>query len=121
MKECLTLKHEQRATINRIAVSLEQVKVCFQFSIIDRDRALNNSDDDDDGVVVLQQEALNLREKISEELVMVEEKCDVTGMGELEPADKEALSRRTREILHQCYKFGFEVGWSCSLHRYNNP
>ena len=22
--------------------------------------------------------------------------------------DKEALSRRTREILHQCYKFGFE-------------
>ncbi|XP_059082749.1 mitogen-activated protein kinase kinase kinase 4-like isoform X4 [Tigriopus californicus] len=80
MKESLTLKHEQRATINRIAVSLEQVK----------------------------QEALTLREKISEELVMVEEKCDVTGMGELEPADKEALSRRTREILHQCYKFGFE-------------
>ena len=23
--------------------------------------------------------------------------------------DKEALSRRMKEILHQCYKFGFEV------------
>ncbi len=22
--------------------------------------------------------------------------------------DRDALSRRTREILHQCYKFGFE-------------
>lgn len=40
---------------------------------------------------------------------MVEDKCDVSGMGELDSADKEALSRRTREILHQCYKFGFEV------------
>eukprot|EP00095_Tigriopus_kingsejongensis_P011134 maker-scaffold1161_size58349-snap-gene-0.7 protein:Tk11134 transcript:maker-scaffold1161_size58349-snap-gene-0.7-mRNA-1 annotation:"hypothetical protein CAPTEDRAFT_214311" len=80
MRETLTMKHEQRATMNMIAVSLEQVK----------------------------QEALNLREKISEELVMVEEKCDVTGMGELDFADREALSRRTREILHQCYKFGFE-------------
>ncbi len=38
----------------------------------------------------------------------MEEKCDVSGMGELEAADREALSRRTREILHQCYKFGFE-------------
>ena len=41
---------------------------------------------------------------------MVEEKCDVSGMGELDQQDKEALNRRTREILHQCYKFGFEVG-----------
>lgn len=38
----------------------------------------------------------------------MEEKCDVSGMGELDAPDREALSRRTREILHQCYKFGFE-------------
>ncbi len=80
MKEVLTVKHEQRATSHKIAFSLEQVK----------------------------QEALTLREKISSELSAVEEKCDVSGMGELDQADKEALSRRTREILHQCYKFGFE-------------
>jgi hypothetical protein len=30
-------------------------------------------------------------------------------MGELDLSDREALSRRTREILQQCYKFGFEV------------
>ena len=27
---------------------------------------------------------------------------------DLDPADRDALRRRTREILHQCYKFGFE-------------
>ncbi len=39
---------------------------------------------------------------------MIEDKCDVSGMGDLDLADKEALTRRTREILHQCYKFSFE-------------
>ena len=81
MKDAITLKHDQRATSHKIAFSLEQVK----------------------------QEALHLREKLSSELSNVEEKCDVSGMGELDAADREALSRRTREILHQCYKFGFEV------------
>lgn len=60
-------------------------------------------------MLIFQQEALSLRDKISHELSAVEEKCDVSGMGELDSGDKEALSRRTREILHQCYKFGFEV------------
>ena len=50
-------------------------------------------------------EALQLRSQICCELAMVEEKCDSSG---LEPYDKEALSRRMREILHLCYKFGFE-------------
>ena len=51
---------------------------------------------------------------------MVEEKCDVSGMGiDLESSDREALSRRTREILHQCYKFGFEVRtpWAIATYR----
>ena len=80
MREVLTVKHDQRATSHKIAFSLEQVK----------------------------QEALILREKIATELYNVEEKCDVSGMGELNDDDKEALSRRTREILHTCHKFGFE-------------
>jgi hypothetical protein len=29
--------------------------------------------------------------------------------------DKDALSRRMREILHQCYKFGFEVNFDVVL------
>ena len=52
-------------------------------------------------------EALQLRTQICEELGAVEEKCDSDN---LDQYDKEALSRRMREILHQCYKFGFEVG-----------
>ena len=56
----------------------------------------------------LQQEALALRDTISQQLSEIEGKCDVSGMGDLDPADKDALARRTREILHQCYKFGFE-------------
>lgn len=36
---------------------------------------------------------------------MVEDKCDTSA---LDLADKETLSRRMREILHQCYKIGFE-------------
>jgi hypothetical protein len=32
---------------------------------------------------------------------MISDKCDVTGMGDLDPQDRDALSRRTREILHQ--------------------
>ncbi len=65
--------------------------------------------------ILSQQESLALRDKISQELSNVEEKCDVSSMGELEAADREALSRRTREILHQCYKFGFEVGKKCCI------
>ena len=57
----------------------------------------------------LQQEALALRDTISCQLSLIEEKCDVSGMAcDLDPADRDALRRRTREILHQCYKFGFE-------------
>ena len=57
----------------------------------------------------MQQEALALRDTISCQLSLIEEKCDVSGMAcDLDPADRDALRRRTREILHQCYKFGFE-------------
>ncbi|XP_040576869.1 mitogen-activated protein kinase kinase kinase 4 isoform X3 [Lepeophtheirus salmonis] len=76
----ITLIHDQRAKSHQIASSLHQVKT----------------------------EALSLRERISKELSMVEEKCDVDGMVDLDSGDREVLSRRTREILHQCYKFGFE-------------
>ena len=69
---------EQRATSQAIADSLDNVK----------------------------NEALQLRTKMTEELLTVEEKCDSDN---LDQYDKEALSRRMREILHQCYKFGFEV------------
>merc|ERR1719245_2803283 len=51
MKESLVVKHDQRATSHRIASSLEQVK----------------------------QEALALRDTISCQLSLIEEKCDVSG------------------------------------------
>jgi len=77
MKEVISMSKEQRATSQAIANSLDQVK----------------------------QEALQLRSQICEELVMVEERCD---MSALDQAEKETLARRMREMLHQCYKFGFE-------------
>jgi len=71
------MTNDQRATSQAIADSLDQVK----------------------------EEALQLRSLICEELVMVEDNCDLSALNQY---DKEALSRRMREILHLFYKFGFE-------------
>ena len=54
----------------------------------------------------LKSEALQLGEQICEEVTVVEEKCDSNN---LDQYDKEALTRRMREILLQCYRFCFEV------------
>jgi phage-related minor tail protein len=87
------MSKEQRATSQAIASSLDQVK----------------------------QEALQLRSQIVEELVMVEDRCDLSALDQVNgfqsdcflnfpyQAEKETLARRMREMLHQCYKFGFEV------------
>ena len=52
---------------------------------------------------------------------MVEERCDLSALDQVNgfqsdcflyfayQAEKETLARRMREMLHQCYKFGFEV------------
>ena len=56
----------------------------------------------------LKSEALQLGEQICEELTVVEEKCDSNN---LDQYDKEALTRRMREILLQCYRFCFEVAY----------
>jgi len=80
MKEVLKPGQEQRATSQAIADSLDDVK----------------------------QGALSLRSKICQELSSVEEKCDTSSLESLEPGDRDTLVRRMREILQQCYKFGFE-------------
>ena len=89
----ISMSKEQRATSQAIANSLDQVK----------------------------QEALQLRSQICEELVMVEERCDMSALDQVfgfqfnyflyfpYQTEKETLARRVREMLHQCYKFGFEV------------
>ena len=91
--QVISMSKEQRATSQAIANSLDQVK----------------------------QEALQLRSQICEELVMVEERCDMSALDQVHgfqlnyllyfhwQAEKDTLARRMREMLHQCYKFGFEV------------
>ncbi|XP_023342644.1 mitogen-activated protein kinase kinase kinase 4 isoform X2 [Eurytemora carolleeae] len=80
MQDVLIPGQEQRATSQAIADSLDDVK----------------------------QGALSLRSKICQELSSVEEKCDTSSLESLEPMDRDTLVRRMREILQQCYKFGFE-------------
>lgn len=61
-----------------------------------------------EAVCSLKAEALQVREKLSKVVERVQERCDVNHMTDIEEADKAGLLSRSREILHQGYKFGFE-------------
>ena len=57
----------------------------------------------------LQEETLAFRGAITSTLKSAEETCDVRDMCEVDDMEKSALLSRCREVLHQGYKFGFEV------------
>ncbi|XP_046391955.1 mitogen-activated protein kinase kinase kinase 4 isoform X2 [Ischnura elegans] len=59
-------------------------------------------------LVELKSEALNLRNCITDTIVQIEERCAMEYLVDLEDCEKLSIIHRSREILHQCYKFGFE-------------
>lgn len=59
-----------------------------------------------DSLVQLKKEALSMCDCLSNVVVMVENATKVPD--DMEDGDKSALITRTREVLHQLYKFGFE-------------
>ncbi|XP_055678946.1 mitogen-activated protein kinase kinase kinase 4 isoform X1 [Lutzomyia longipalpis] len=61
-----------------------------------------------DAITVLKRDALKVREKLTAIIEMVEERCHVKHIADLDEVDKAAVLTRSREILHQGYKFGFE-------------
>lgn len=61
-----------------------------------------------DALWTLKTEALNVRDKLTKVIERVLERCDVKHMSNMDEVDKVALLSRTREILHQGYKFGFD-------------
>ncbi|XP_059609963.1 mitogen-activated protein kinase kinase kinase 4 isoform X2 [Phlebotomus argentipes] len=61
-----------------------------------------------EAITVLKRDALKVREKLTTIIEMVEERCHVKHIADLDEVDKAAVLTRSREILHQGYKFGFE-------------
>ncbi|GAB0094149.1 mitogen-activated protein kinase kinase kinase 4 [Sergentomyia squamirostris] len=61
-----------------------------------------------EAISVLKRDALKVREKLTAIIEMVEERCHVKHINDLDEVDKAAVLTRSREILHQGYKFGFE-------------
>ncbi|XP_030370618.1 mitogen-activated protein kinase kinase kinase 4 isoform X2 [Scaptodrosophila lebanonensis] len=57
---------------------------------------------------LLQQDVLEVRNKLTEIIEGVQERCCMENMRDLDEQDRLAVLSRTREILHQGYKFGFE-------------
>ncbi|CAB3382788.1 Hypothetical predicted protein [Cloeon dipterum] len=56
----------------------------------------------------LKTDAVNLRKCVTTSIQSVERSFDVRNMTDIDEQDKLALISKIREILHQCYKFGFE-------------
>lgn len=61
-----------------------------------------------DAVNLIKKEALTVREKLTTIIDRVYERCDVKYMADMDEPDRLAVASRSREILHQGYKFGFE-------------
>lgn len=57
---------------------------------------------------LLQLDVLEVRNKLTEIIKDVQERCCLQNMLNLDEQDRLAVLSRTREILHQGYKFGFE-------------
>ncbi|KAG8232698.1 hypothetical protein J437_LFUL014716, partial [Ladona fulva] len=56
----------------------------------------------------LKTEALSLSHCITDIINLVEEKSIVENLVDLDESERQSVILRCREILHQCYKFGFE-------------
>ncbi|KAH8236512.1 hypothetical protein KR026_003876, partial [Drosophila bipectinata] len=57
---------------------------------------------------LLQHDVLEVRNKLTSIILGVQNRCCLSNMRELDEQDKLAVLSRSREILHQGYKFGFE-------------
>ncbi|XP_054725880.1 mitogen-activated protein kinase kinase kinase 4 isoform X1 [Anastrepha obliqua] len=57
---------------------------------------------------LLQKDVLDVRNKFSKIIERVQERCGPEKLSDLDDQDRQAVLSRTREILHQGYKFGFE-------------
>lgn len=59
-------------------------------------------------VTKLQKDVLSVRNKLTKIIERVQERCDIKYVETLDEVDKNSILSRSREILHQGYKFGFE-------------
>ncbi|KAM7360361.1 mitogen-activated protein kinase kinase kinase 4 isoform 2-T3 [Cochliomyia hominivorax] len=57
---------------------------------------------------LLQKDVLDVRNKLIKIIERVQERCSPVYVMDLDEQDRQAVLSRTREILHQGYKFGFE-------------
>ncbi|XP_061402148.1 mitogen-activated protein kinase kinase kinase 4-like [Musca vetustissima] len=61
-----------------------------------------------DAFKLLQRDVLDVRNKLTKIIERVQERCSPMHVMDLDEQDRQAVLSRTREILHQGYKFGFE-------------
>lgn len=61
-----------------------------------------------DAVMALQIEVLSVRHKLTKIIEHVQQRCDIKNLGDIDEVDRIAITTRTREILHQGFKFGFD-------------
>ncbi|XP_065371701.1 mitogen-activated protein kinase kinase kinase 4 isoform X1 [Calliphora vicina] len=61
-----------------------------------------------DSFKLLQKDVLDVRNKLIKIIERVQERCSPVYVMDLDEQDRQAVLSRTREILHQGYKFGFE-------------
>lgn len=57
---------------------------------------------------LLQKDVLDVRNKLTKIIERVQERCCIKNMSDLDDQERIAVLSRSREILHQGYKFGFE-------------
>ncbi|XP_055622452.1 mitogen-activated protein kinase kinase kinase 4 isoform X2 [Toxorhynchites rutilus septentrionalis] len=62
-----------------------------------------------DSLRVLKKNALLFRNKLTSVIENLQDECHVRNMADMDEGDRIAVLSRTREILHQGYKFGFEL------------
>ncbi|XP_055378356.1 mitogen-activated protein kinase kinase kinase 4 isoform X2 [Condylostylus longicornis] len=62
----------------------------------------------EDAFVELKKDILSIRQKLIQIIERVQERCNENNMGELDEQDTAAILSRSREILHQGFKYGFE-------------
>ncbi|XP_013114398.2 mitogen-activated protein kinase kinase kinase 4 isoform X1 [Stomoxys calcitrans] len=61
-----------------------------------------------DSFKLLKRDVLDVRNKLTKIIERVQERCSPVHVMDLDEQDRQAVLSRTREILHQGYKFGFE-------------
>lgn len=59
-------------------------------------------------VISVKQEALGFNNVLINTITLVQQRCDVKNLTEMDEQDRVAVITRSREIMHQGFKFGFE-------------